>query len=121
MAEEKRRYTRWKEKIRVSYSLTEGDNSYREIFAEDIAEVGVQILVPERFILKQKVKLKLEFAYDSVPIMAYGQVVYVKPYKDRYKVGLEFVDMDEFQKHRLKRCLDKLRKDSGDRTEQGHA
>lgn len=111
MVEEKRRYIRWRRKIRVAYSLTEEDASYKEIFTEDLSDHGLQILVSDRLVPQQKVRLKLEFVYDSVPIMAVCRVTYVKDYEDQYRVGLEFIDMKDFEKERLKRSLEKVGQD----------
>ena len=114
MGEEKRRHVRWKRKIRVTYSLTDDSESYQEIFTEDLSETGLQILSADRFELKRTVRLKFEFIYDSVPIVADARVLYVNAFENQYRVGLEFVDMDNFQKQRLKRCLDKVRQDFRD-------
>jgi len=111
MAEEKRRYFRWRKKIRVTYSLTEEDESYQEIFTEDLSEHGLQILVRDRLGVQQKIRLKLEFVYDSVPIMTIGRVIYATAYENQYRVGLQFIDMNDFEKQRLKRGLEKARQD----------
>lgn len=121
MGEEKRRYIRWAKKIRVAYALTEGDESYKEIFTEDLSDRGLQILVAGRLGPGQTVRLKLEFIYDSVPIMAVGRVTYVRDYEGQYRVGLEFINMSDFQKQRLKRSLDKVRQDFRDEAKEGYA
>lgn len=114
MDEEKRRAVRLRKRIRVAYSLTEEGEAYREVFTEDISESGLQILASEKLEKGQVIRLKIEFVYDSVPILANATVMYVAPFRNRYRVGLEFFDMIMFQKERLKRGLDKLVKDSQD-------
>lgn len=114
MGEERRRYIRWKKKVRITYSLWDRPESYQEIFTKDLSEMGLQILSADKWKPQQIVRLKLEFVYDSVPIVADARVVYVNAFENQYRVGLEFVDMDDFQKQRLKRCLDKLRQDVRD-------
>ena len=114
MGEEKRTSIRWKTKIRVASSLTGPDELYKEVFTEDISDTGLQILVVERLKLKQRVKLKLEFVYDSVPITVTGTVVYLKEHADQYRVGLEFADMDAFQSHRLKAGLERVEQELKD-------
>jgi len=114
MSEEKRRYVRWRKKIKVAYSLKDTEEHFEEIFTEDLSEVGLQILVSDKLQLKQTIRLKLEFVYDPVPIIAGGKVVFVKACEDKYRVGLEFIDMDDFQRYRLKLNLDKVRQDFRD-------
>ena len=121
MGEEKRQYFRWRKKIRITCSLTGKDDSYEEIFTEDLSETGLQILLSERLALRQTIRLRLEFVYDSVPIMAAGRVVYVKAHENRYRIGLEFMEMDDFQKQRLKRGLEKARQDFEAEAKQGYA
>lgn len=121
MDEEKRRSERLRKKIRVAYSPTEKDEVYREIFTEDISDHGLQILVPDRLEAQQRVMLRLEFVYDSVPIMAVGRVAYVTAFEKGYRVGLELIEMDDFQKERLKRCLEKVRQDFIEEAKEGYA
>lgn len=109
MRGEKRQYVRWRKKIRVTYTLSEDDTSFKEVFTEDLSEMGVQILAADKLEPGQAVRLKIEFIYDSVPIMAVGKVAFVKAFENQYRVGLEFMDMDDFGKLRLKRNLDKIR------------
>jgi c-di-GMP-binding flagellar brake protein YcgR len=114
MGEEKRSYIRWKTKIRVAYTLAGTDEFYKEVFTEDISESGLQILVADKLRLKQTVKLKLEFVYDSVPITVMARVAYLKEYENQRRVGLEFINMDPFQTDRLKRGLERVRQEFKD-------
>jgi c-di-GMP-binding flagellar brake protein YcgR len=117
MDQGKRRHIRWKKKLRVAYSLMQDDESYREVFTEDISESGLQIISSDRLSSKQMIRLRLEFVYDSVPIVAVAKVVYVGELENRFRVGLEFLKIDSFQEERLKRYLGKLRQDLGDETD----
>lgn len=108
MGEEKRRFVRWRQKVRVAYSLDKEGNSYQQIFTEDLSETGLQILLKDSLQLSQTVRVKLEFVYDSVPIMATARVAYIKAYQNQYRVGLEFINMTDFEKQRLKRILEKI-------------
>jgi len=111
MADERRQYVRWKNKIRVAYSITEADKIYQEVFTEDFSESGLQILTADRMEPQQKVKLRLEFVYDAIPILITARVAYVDIFKNKYRVGLEFADINDFDKQRIKRCLEKVRQD----------
>ncbi len=114
MEQGKRRHIRWKKKLRVAYSLIEESESYQEVFTEDISESGLQIISLDRLDPKQNVRLRLEFVYDSVPIVAVAKVVYIGELDRKFRIGLEFLKMDGFQADRLKRYLSKLRQDFGD-------
>jgi len=117
MGEEKRQYVRWKDKIQVAY-IIEGDKQpYREVFTEDVSELGVLIDAFEELESGQNVQLRLEFVYDSVPIIARAKVSHVKKSEDRYKIGLEFLEMDDFQKQRFGRYLEMIIKEHGQRAE----
>lgn len=111
MDEEKRRYLRWKEKIRVTYACGEQDEHYQETFTEDLSEGGMQILGYEKLKADQEVKLRLEFVSDSVPIAVESRVVSVKACGSQYRVGLKFTQIDEFDRHRLRRNLEKANLD----------
>lgn len=112
MTEEKRRFIRDYNKVRVTYSLSEESEFSEGVFTENISEVGLQIIIDNRLEQNQVLQLKLEFMSDSVPIIADCRVVYVKPETDQYRIGLEFVNMDNFQRQRLKRCLEEVRRSS---------
>lgn len=86
MGEENRQYVRWRDKIQVAY-VVEGENQpYREVFTEDVSEAGVLIDAFEELELGKNVKLKIEFVYDSVPIMARAKVSHVKEAKIAIKL-----------------------------------
>jgi len=111
MSQEKRKFIRWSKKVRVICSFKENEEPFEEVFAEDISESGLQIVV-SRFLEKAQVlKLKLEFGYDSIPINLTARVVYSITEGEKYRVGLEFVDVDEFQERRLRQCLEKFLKE----------
>lgn len=112
MVEEKRRYIRGDNKIRVMYSLSEEGKFSKEIFTENISELGFQIVIDHRIEKNQTIRVKLEFISDSVPIVTDCRVVYVSAEADQHRIGLEFVNIDDFQKQRLKRCLEEIRKNS---------
>lgn len=111
MGQEKRRYVRWTKKVRVVCCMREDEDAFEEVFAEDISESGLQIVLRRPLKTNQFIKLKLEFIYDSVPIMVTGKVVHIKPEGDNFRLGLELVDMDDFQTQRLRKCLDKFSQD----------
>ena len=66
MREEERQYVRWKEKIQVSYAPGEVSHGFKEVFTENISELGLLIRAFEELGVDQKVQLKLEFVYDSI-------------------------------------------------------
>ena len=119
MGEEKRQYVRWKDKIQATYAVGEGRQPQiqRKVFTEDVSETGVLLNTFEELKLGQYVQLSLEFVYDSVPIVLTAKVTHVKMSEDHYKVGLEYVKVDEFQKQRFMRYLELVRKEHGLRVE----
>jgi len=117
MDEELRRYVRWKDKIQVAYTVGEGKQQYREVFTEDVSERGVLIATFEELKVEQNVQLKFEFVYDTIPIMVKAKVVHAKISGDHYKIGLEFVEMEDFQKQRFAQYLEMIRKECSRKAE----
>lgn len=113
MVKERRRFIRWNSRIRVTYCLSQDEESYdyKEAFTENICEGGLQISVRKRLEIKQVVRLRLEFMSDSVPIITDGRIIHSRIDQDHYRVGLEFINMDDFQKRRLQHCLELVKKD----------
>lgn len=110
MGEEKRRHFRWREKVRVTYSALE-EELYQEIFTKNLSERGLQILVNKKLYPNQTVRLKLEFAYDSVPVMGLGKIAYVESCGEQFRAGVEFMEMSDFDNQRLRRNLEKIREE----------
>ena len=108
MGEEKRRFIRWTKKVRVVCSFREDEEAFEEVFAENISETGLQLVLTQPLKQNQYLKLRLEFIYDSVPIVVTGRVVHMSPEEKQYRIGLEFVDVDDFQRRRLRLCLEKF-------------
>jgi c-di-GMP-binding flagellar brake protein YcgR len=121
MTEEKRRHVRWKNKIKVSYALTEEQELYEELFTEDISEEGMQILIGNPLELNKTVRLKLEFFNDSVPITVAGRIVYLKADGKKYRIGFAFIDMNDFQKQRIRRNLEEVKLDFNNEAGNGYA
>ena len=113
MGEEKRQFVRWKDRIQVSYSseVEKQRIKYRKVFTEDISETGILISTLEVLKFGRYIDLRLEFVYDSVPILVTAKVVHAKRSGDQWNVGLEFVKFDDFGKQRFMRFLEFIREE----------
>ena len=112
MAEEKRRFFRWRKYIRVVYAFTHSlstiDEAGMEAFTEDVSESGLQMLVRSALRKDDMIDVRLEFVYDPVPVESRARVVYSISYETYFQVGVEFVNMESSQKQRLKEYLGRI-------------
>ena len=106
MGEENRHHVRWKDKIQIAYCPEHGSHSFREVSTEDVSEAGVLITVFEEINPEERIQLRLELVNDSVPIVAMAKVAHIEIIESGYRIGLEFVDIDDFQRQRLVRYLE---------------
>jgi len=121
MTEEKRRHVRWKKKLKVSYALTDEMDFYEDLFTQNISEEGLQILISNPIELNQTVNLKLEFVNDSVPINITGKVIFLKADEKKFRIGFAFINMNDFQKRRIKQNLEEVKLEFENEDERGYA
>ena len=75
---------------------------------EDVGMGGVSVMLPEPLVRFDRCKISLELKDGEPPIHCTGRSVWVIPSQDQksskknFDTGLEFLDMDEFSRKRLK-------------------
>lgn len=107
---EKRKSLRWIKRLTLKFSDPEGLDLTRRAVTENISEGGLQLVVPYEFELEQPVKVSIELMHDSIPIQATCKVTYISPERNKFRVGLRFIELEKFQRVRLIRYLTKEEK-----------
>lgn len=101
---EQRNFYRWIKSLIISYSDSQ-EKITKLSATENISEGGLQVCLGHALKQDELVKIEIELFNDSIPILATCKVIYVNPEEERFQTGLEFVQIEDFQKERLARYL----------------
>ena len=104
--EENRRSKRWMKNIVVHYLTDKGEHVTEQAVTADISEGGLQLILAHKLELGETIDIKMEFVHDLIPILATCRAVYVIQQNDKFRTGLQFVKIKDFQKERILRYLD---------------
>ncbi|RKY36006.1 MAG: hypothetical protein DRP78_04700 [Candidatus Omnitrophota bacterium] len=76
----------------------------------NISEGGVRISLFYFYPVNSKVNLTLFTAKDDLPFKALGKVSWVErvPYQERYRLGVEFVDLNDTHRNQLRRIINRI-------------
>ena len=84
------------------------------LLAQDISITGLRLSCQEYISLDKLLKLFINLADNSQPILAVGKVVWIKEIFGRrglpYDIGLEFVDISQKNRERIKKWIDSSEK-----------
>lgn len=99
--EERRKYLRIVKSLVVIYSCQAQHIEKDFAITTDISINGIGTILPRQVYKGQIVDVEIEFIYDAVPVRAKCKVVYVNPQNRDYKVGLKFIEIDDFERERI--------------------
>jgi c-di-GMP-binding flagellar brake protein YcgR len=102
---EQRGSPRWIKNLIAAYSTLQGERVTDTALTVNISSGGMQLLLTHQLKEGELVEIKIELAQDSIPILATGKVVYAAFEGKLFKTGLEFVQIEDFQRARLLRYL----------------
>jgi len=102
---EQRNFYRWIKSLIISYADPHNEQVTKLAATENISEGGLQVFLAQELKKDLLVEIKIELVFDSIPIIATCKVVFVSCEKDRFRTGLQFVKIEDFQKERLLRYL----------------
>ena len=102
---EQRNFYRWIKSLIISYSDSHNAQVTKIAATENISEGGLQVFLAQELKKDALVEIKIELAGDSIPIIATCKVAFVSSEEDRFRTGLEFIKIEDFQKERLLRYL----------------
>ena len=77
------------------------------LLAQDLSEGGLMLLAPEVLAVGERLLLGVEVDAVAEPIRAVGRVAWVAQAgcQDHYRVGIEFVEVDEVARQRLRELV----------------
>ena len=108
--QEKRKFVRIQWPIVVQYKTLEEPYTKDQIVGNDISEGGVSFISYERLPKGTKLDIQIQVPFDSMPIFAKGEVVWVRnvgeEHEKTFEVGLEFLEVDPRDRKRLKTYID---------------
>ena len=106
---ERRRFVRVASDLPVQLKRLPQDfpTSINNSLAQDISEGGLRISSFYFYPVNSKVTLEVFMRQGTEPVKAVGKVVWVEqlPYQERYRVGLEFSDINEDGRAHLKEVI----------------
>ena len=103
---ERRKYIRIKAPIGIAYKLLGKGLPPKKSVARNFRDAGVRFFVHEKLAEGATLQLYIENPFDTMPIFATGQIIWVKDLRPKegrkiYDVGLKLSKMDTFNKKRL--------------------
>ena len=108
--EERRKFVRIDWPVVVQYRTIEEPHTKDQSVGRDVSEGGVSFIVYERLPKETTLDIQLRTPFDSLPIFAKAKVSWVKNVGERhektFEVGVEFIEVDEKDKKRLKSYID---------------
>lgn len=76
--EENRKFVRIEWPVVIKYKTIEEPRTQDQIVGKDISESGARFIIYERLIKGTKLDLQLEVPFDPMPILAKGEVAWIK-------------------------------------------
>lgn len=104
--QEKRKYIRIEAPVVVTYKLGGSSTSTKKTVTRDFSEGGIRFPVYEKLKIGTPLELYIETPFDTMPIAATGQIVWLnalstKEGREIYDVGVKFIKMQTFDKKRM--------------------
>jgi len=110
---ERRKFARIKSDFPVQQRLMPQGNSQRihNSISKDLSEGGIQLSSFYFYPVNTRIMLDVFLACDEEPVHATGKVVWIEqiPYQERYKIGVQFSDVNEDSRQYLHRLMKKDR------------
>lgn len=104
--EEKRKFIRIEAPIVVTYKIGNKTALTKKTITKDFSEGGIRFPLYEKIAIGTLIELHIETPFDTIPISAVGQVVWVKALnteegREVYDVGVKFTQMQSFDQKRM--------------------
>jgi len=106
--EEKRKYIRIQAPIVVTYKLVgkSPGSATKKTISKNFSEGGIRLPIYEKLAVGAPLELHIETPFDTIPIVAVGQVVWskalsVKQGREAYDIGVKFTQMQTFDRKRM--------------------
>jgi c-di-GMP-binding flagellar brake protein YcgR len=108
--EENRKFVRIEWPVIIKYKTVEEPSAQDQIVGKDISEGGARFIVYERLMKGTKLDIQLEVPFDSMPMLAKGEVSWIKKIGDEdskiFEVGVVFKGISQIDQKRLKMYIE---------------
>ncbi len=108
--EENRKFIRIEWPVVIKYKTIEEPSAHDQIVGKDISEGGARFIVYERLTKGTKLDFQLEVPFDSMPIFAKGEVIWIKKIGEEnsktFEVGVIFKGVSQNDQKRLKMYIE---------------
>ena len=93
--------------VQLRQMLQENRVTIHNTLTHDFSESGIQLSSFYFYPVNSRMILEIFPAHDMEPIMTVGRVVWVEqiPYQEKYKIGIEFSDMNDESRVHLKQIV----------------
>lgn len=115
LVEERRKFIRLQISVEVKYSLLKLEPHQQLATSKNIGSGGICIMADDPLKLGNLLKLEIILPQDPPVIFAVGKVVWTKSFsilgeeRNRYEVGIQFLDIGEKDQVRIKKYVFSLR------------
>ena len=108
--DENRKFVRIEWPVIIKYKTVEEPRAQDQIVSKDISEGGARFIVYERFMKGTKLDIQLEVPFDSMPISATAEVMWIKKVGEEnskmFEVGVIFKTVNQNDQKRLKMYIE---------------
>jgi c-di-GMP-binding flagellar brake protein YcgR len=108
--EENRKFVRIEWPVIIKYKTIEEPSIQDHIVSKDVSEGGARFVVYERLMQGTKLDIQLEVPFDSMPIFATGEVMWIKKVGEEnskmFEVGVVFKGVSQIDQKRLKMYIE---------------
>nr|MBU1327638.1 PilZ domain-containing protein [Candidatus Omnitrophota bacterium] len=108
--EENRKFVRIEWPVIIKYKTIEEPRAQDQIVGRDISEGGARFIVYERLMKGTKLEVQLEVPFDSMPLFAKGEVMWIKKVGEEnakmFEIGVVFKGVSQNDQKRLKMYIE---------------
>ncbi|MBU4311745.1 MAG: PilZ domain-containing protein [Candidatus Omnitrophica bacterium] len=107
--QEKRKFVRIEWPVVVHYKTLVEPFTKDQIISKNVSETGVLFTVYERLAKGTRLDMQIQTPFDSLPIFAKGEVVWIKEFEEHRKIfeaGVNFIELNPEDRKRLKLYID---------------
>ena len=108
--QETRKFVRIEWPVVIKYKTIEEPCTQDHIVSKDISEGGARFIVYERLMKGTKLNVQLEVPFDSMPLFATGEVMWIKKIggenSKMFEVGVTFKGINQNDQKRLKMYIE---------------
>lgn len=106
---ERRKFARVQSDFPVQQRLMPQGNTQRihNSISNDLSEGGIQLSSFYFYPVNSKIMIEVFLAWDEEPVHATGKVIWIEqiPHQERYRIGVEFSDLNEDNRSYLHRLI----------------